>query len=224
DKFRFWEYINGLGLASSYDFEDWQLFTAQLPHELDQEFLNMVARQMRPRSVEGLVIKPRYSQGQGTHVHKVSWSQWLDLNYMLSLLETMPSCPIICQQVVPYEAIYRVIVINGGAQMTHITADFPTSEDWKVSVCLNRHQVLLQTDPGNADSPNTLLAFALGQYAIALQQAVGGEINFIDIYRLASGRLVVSEINTACNLNIHSRVTGCDFAELIANYLVSLSR
>jgi glutathione synthase/RimK-type ligase-like ATP-grasp enzyme len=57
------------------------------------------------------------------------------------------------------------------------------------------------------------------------QEVIGGEINFIDIFRTRSGRWILSEINTACNLSIHegmARQAGhpsWNIANAIAKYL-----
>jgi glutathione synthase/RimK-type ligase-like ATP-grasp enzyme len=217
DKLLFWEMLNEVGLAA-YDNDEFEVWTWPLPRRLTQQWLNDTAHQLSAGSPQGMILKPRYSQGQGTFVHHISWVNFVDLSYMQELVATMPSCPLIMQQVIDYQAIYRVVIVNGVAGTAVITYDRPTKNNWKVSVCLNRHQqhFIPSDDPNSREYQ---LALRLGSYAQALQRAVSGEINFIDIFETRNNELVVSEINTACNLALHSRLTGADFAEYIANYL-----
>jgi|WetSurMetagenome_2_1015567.scaffolds.fasta_scaffold00759_21 glutathione synthase/RimK-type ligase-like ATP-grasp enzyme len=217
DKLRFWEAVNGAGLAA-YDDDEAEVWTHQLPRILTQQRLTATAQRFSASSPQGVVLKPRYSQGQGTFVHLIPWVSFVDLSYMQSVVETMPSCPLIIQQVIDYTAIYRVVVIDGLACTAAITIDRPEwhDGDWKVSVCLNQHQRHFQVGHLEQTDPLYQKAERLGLYATALQRLVKGEINYIDIYETRDGELVVSEINTACNLSIHSRLTGADFAEVIA--------
>lgn len=220
DKLAFWNLVNSQDLAA-YDDDEAEVLTAELPRRLSAGWLSAQAGLWRPYTSAGVVVKPRYSQGQGTHVHKLTWAEFTDHAHMQELVATMPHCPIVIQEVIDYVAIYRVVVINGIAGTAAITVDRPEwhENDWKVSVCLNKNQRHFEVGSGDSGSATVLKATQLGQYAVELQRAVGGEINFIDIYETRNGELVVSEINTACNLGIHARVTGADFAGFISNYL-----
>lgn len=154
-----------------------------------------------------IVVKPRYSQGQGEHIYK--FDQNLHLGSLIRTIENYPTNHILLQEVIPYTAIYRVFVINGRA-MSIVTKDIPCSSRWKVSVCLNRNQTVVR-------NPNPELL----RFAERIQQEIGGEINFIDVFETDNG-YVLSEINTACNLRIHERLSGYSIARRIANYLISL--
>jgi hypothetical protein len=62
------------------------------------------------------------------------------------------------------------------------------------------------------------------------QAVIGGEVNFIDIFRTTSNRWILSEINTACNLLIHEGIArraghpSWNIAKAIAKYLDNQAR
>lgn len=160
---------------------------------------------LSPIQTDSFIIKPRYSQGQGESVHKFRLNQGHQLS---EFLRTYPSNQFLIQEYIPYLSIYRVFVINGRA-MSIVTKDVPNYNRWKVSVCLNPRQTVIRNpDP------------ALLRFAERIQQEIGGEINFIDVFETNAG-YVLSEINTACNLKIHERLSGYSIARRIANYLIS---
>ena len=141
---------------------------------------------------DNLVMKPETSISQGASVIRFS-SEDIDsrgdLDYLVSRI---PSRNIVVQELVPYTAIYRVIVI-GGTAMPYSFVDRPTEDRWKVSVCLNRTSMQFVPNPDPA-------LLRLGEQ---VQTFIGGEINFIDFFETEPGNFVISEINTACNLRIH---------------------
>lgn len=151
-----------------------------------------------------VVIKPRISQGQGQHVHRVKTK-----DVTPEKLALVPGRHVLIQNFVEYQAIYRVFCFNGfSAEM--VTVDYPTEDRWKVSVCLNKLQ-----KPDYADDNIDVVEFAE-----TIQRVIGGQVNFIDVFVDYNGDLILSEVNTACTLGLHSKMTGLDFAELIAQAVV----
>jgi glutathione synthase/RimK-type ligase-like ATP-grasp enzyme len=150
------------------------------------------------------VIKPTNSKSQGAFCFKTSKADPL----FLEKVAQVPGKEIIFQKLVPYTKIYRVIVINGKALVNAVFSDQPSSEDWKVSVCLNP-DIKLVSQPDDD----------LISYAEKLAQIYNTEIGFIDIFETESGEYILSEINTACNLWNHERLSGVNISKHIAEYL-----
>lgn len=150
-----------------------------------------------------VILKPRISQGQGKYVTKIDKRDLTTFDY-----STIPGRFVLVQQVIPYTAIIRVFCFDGCAA-NKVTVDRPTPDDWKVSVCLNRGQVA-----ANLEDFKQEVAFAEW-----IQNRIDGNINFIDVFRTADGP-VLSEVNTACNLTIHSGLTDYNFARMIVQDLL----
>ena len=165
--------------------ETWVIDKASMiPWNIQNELLNY----------KEVVIKPTISNGQGKYVFKISV---IDLLITGVWQESFPpGDQIVIQTVVPYTAIYRVICI-GGLALPYAFIDRPEfhPEEWKVSVCLNKNQKFVPHP-----QPELL------NLAERVQNYIGGEINFIDIFETEPGELVLSEINTACSLSIHERL------------------
>jgi len=153
-----------------------------------------------------VVIKPIYSQGQGVYCQKVS----SDMNEQerLGLLESVPGDEIQVQEYIPYKRLIRVIVIDYRALPEATTYDEPTNS-WKCSVCLNPNIKAYREDRPE-----------LFKLAERTARAFGAKVNFIDFFENQHGQFILNEINTACNLNIHERVTGVRIHEKIAEFLV----
>ncbi len=143
------------------------------------------------------IMKPLTSMDQGANVTKIEFPLPINGESLGDIANRIPGNKIVFQKFVPYTAIYRVIVI-GGVALPYSFVDKPEwhPDNWKVSVCLNR--VTMRFVP----NPNP----ALLRLAERTQVAVGGEINFVDIFETTPGNFVISEINTACNLRIHERL------------------
>jgi glutathione synthase/RimK-type ligase-like ATP-grasp enzyme len=141
---------------------------------------------------EHFIVKPETSISQGASVLKFDKGDIDGYGDLDSFIERVPGNIVVLQERVPYSAIYRVVVIGGHA-LPYSFVDRPTTEKWKVSVCLNRETMEFVDNP----SPDLL------RLAENIQQFIGGEINFIDIFEITPNSFVVSEINTACNLHIH---------------------
>jgi glutathione synthase/RimK-type ligase-like ATP-grasp enzyme len=158
--------------------------------------------------IHNAIVKPYTSMDQGANV-KVART----LEEFTSAIRGMTTGKVIVQEVIDYTAIFRVVVIDGRA-LPMSWVDRPTPQRWRVSVCLNRNMQFVS----NPDQE-------LLRVAERTQEVIGGEINFIDIFRTRSGRWILSEINTACNLSIHegmARQAGhpsWNIANAIAKYL-----
>jgi len=112
------------------------------------------------------------------------------------------------------KAIYRTFCF-GDFVLPVLTMDDNSS--WKKSVCLNRKQTgLIMGESKEQDEKIEEVTC----YALEIQQHFGGEINFIDIFELTDNSLVLSEINTACNLIIHENKTKVSISSYIAEYLI----
>jgi len=151
------------------------------------------------------VVKPVNSQGQGAYCFQISVGQD-DIDEVLS---KMPVEEVVLQEFVYYKRIFRVIVIDGKALRQAVFMDEPNVDRWKVSVCLNPEAKLVKNPPGN-----------LIDYALNISRVFEVEVGFIDIYETDDG-LVLSEINTACNLIQHERRSGFNISGEIAKFLVS---
>jgi glutathione synthase/RimK-type ligase-like ATP-grasp enzyme len=159
---------------------------------------------------EEVVVKPRYSQGGGEFVSKISKEKLRDREFLTNITGKF-SCSAVVQEVIPYLGIARIFCI-GGKSLPVYTWDAPNPTRWKVSVCLNQKQVTSFPSYVNKD--------IIIMYAEEIQKAIGGEINFIDVFWTENGP-VLSEINTACSLLTHERITGFNISKSIAEYLNS---
>ena len=140
------------------------------------------------------VVKPYTSLEQGRQVQRFYFQ---DENYdeIKTLIREISSPIKIIQEFVNYTRLYRVIVIGGHALPYSFMDVARTGVDWKVSVCLNHNMTFV-----NNPEPNLL------RLAEQAQRIVGGDINFVDVFKTnRNGEYIISEINTACNLNIHER-------------------
>jgi glutathione synthase/RimK-type ligase-like ATP-grasp enzyme len=145
-----------------------------------------------------LIAKPLTSLSQGAHVRKFHWEGDETLAQIRAEFDKVPGDRIVIQEYFPYTAMHRVIVIGGRAlPYTFVDRVAWHPENWKVSCCLNRTSMRIDQNP----SPHVL------NIAERTQQAVNGEINFIDIFEdEVNLRFSISEINTACSLNIHEKL------------------
>jgi len=134
------------------------------------------------------ICKPVISQGQGIYVKVFSTEDTVE--DIMKGIDNVPGNIVIIQEFINYISLFRIIVI-GGKALPYVFYDKPTEDNWKVSVCLNKN-IMFQSNP----SPDLLYL------AEQTQEAIKGEINFIDIFNTPDG-FIVGEINTACNLRIH---------------------
>jgi glutathione synthase/RimK-type ligase-like ATP-grasp enzyme len=157
-----------------------------------------------------IIAKPLTSLEQGANVKKVNLYIGERLAFNGEITEQFDSVPgnkIVIQEYIPYTALHRVIVI-GGKALPYTFVDYandPRKTDWKVSCCLNRTTMQLCENPKQE----------ILDLAEQTQKEVGGVINFIDIFEYTESspggvfyrpNWTISEINTACSLNIHERL------------------
>lgn len=159
------------------------------------------------------VTKPVASQGNGKYVHVIDrQTRRGQLEYIIR----EPAGAIMVQEYIPYIALHRVVVLNGEPIRT-VWTDRPTRDRWKVSVCLNPAMKVTNNPPR-----------ALTDLAVRAQEIVGGDINFVDIFecRWDLSRMcptfVIGEINTACSLLRHERMSGINIAKRIAETMLRL--
>lgn len=155
--------------------------------------------------LEKFVIKPVTSKSQGAYCFQ---SYPSDPDFPSKLSQVLGR-EVIVQEFVDYLRIYRVIVIGGRVLDSAVFSDEPRGERWKVSVCLNPEMQLVKRPD------NDLL-----EYALKIAEVFGTEIGFIDVFQTEDG-YVLSEINTACSLILHERMSRWNISREIAQYLVS---
>ena len=153
----------------------------------------------------GFVVKPVQGIGQGFYCFR----SFADDPDLFRKIKHVPGDEILFQEYIDYHTIYRIILIDHQPLEHAVFMDRPTSTRWKVSVCLNE-------EIAHVPNPEE----ALLDYAQSISRACGLEIGFIDIYGTQDGYLL-SEINTACNLSLHERLSGVNISRQIASYLVS---
>jgi glutathione synthase/RimK-type ligase-like ATP-grasp enzyme len=156
--------------------------------------------------LDTIIAKPLTSLSQGAHVRKLG----LERNgqtvqemgqFLMEQFDRVPGNKIVVQEFFPYTAMHRVIVIGGHAlPYTFVDRVSWHPREWKVSCCLNRTSMRIDTNP----------SMSILEIAERTQRAVNGEINFIDIFENEQpgdgSTFAISEINTACSLNIHERL------------------
>jgi glutathione synthase/RimK-type ligase-like ATP-grasp enzyme len=186
-----------------------------VPHPRSWEFLKSWSNEEAANFVRNIwnwagvghhyiIAKPLTSLSQGAHVQKIRLDT-VDVS-IIRQLRSVPGDKIVVQEFFPYTAMHRVIVIGSRAlPYTFVDRVSWHPENWKVSCCLNRTTMRIEQNP----DPRVL------EIAETTQRAVNGEINFIDIFEgteVSPGGVfyrpgfAISEINTACSLNIHERL------------------
>lgn len=150
------------------------------------------------------VVKPMISQGQGEFCFKFDNA---DIS-QLKEINKIPTQELVVQKFVDYLKLNRVIVIGYGALEKAVFWDEP-NQGWKCSVCLNT-KIQCYKNP-----PRDLLEFAEN-----VAKKFKAEISFVDVFSTKDG-YVLNEINTACSLIIHERISRYNISKKIADYLLS---
>lgn len=148
-----------------------------------------------------VVVKPTISQGQGIYCLRFDEKN-------LNEITKIPTKNLVVQQFIDYSKLSRVIVIGGKSLKKAVFWDTP-SHSWKCSVCLNP-KIKHYKKP-----PKKLL-----KLAETIAQKFNSEIGFIDIFTTRKG-YILNEINTACNLIIHEKISKYNIAREIAQYLLT---
>jgi len=200
------QFVNNIGCLklTSDKWESYLKFKeiGKFPHTLLVKNINNFDLSILDNFTDKFIVKPRISQGNGSQVRlfdktqdKITQSSFNDL-----------SGEFLMQQYVDIAAIFRTFCFKDFAVPT-VTMD--NNPSWKKSVCLNKQQTAFF---GSIDD--------ILSYALNIQNSFGGDINFIDIFQLTNGQLILSEINTACNLIIHENKTKVSLSSYIAEYLI----
>lgn len=150
-----------------------------------------------------VIVKPRISQGQGEFCFKFEESNINEIEN----IDKIPSKELIVQKFINYSRLSRVLVIGYNALSQAVFWDQP-GKNWKCSVCLNT-KIKHDKDPDE-----NLLKFAED-----IARKFKAEVSFIDVFSTENG-YVLGEINTACSLVIHERISGYNISKKIADYLL----
>jgi glutathione synthase/RimK-type ligase-like ATP-grasp enzyme len=167
---------------------------------------NEAVDSIKDLDINHFVIKPVNSISQGAYCYQSS----SDAKDIQATVHNVPGENVVVQEFINYQSLYRVVVINGNAIRKAVFYDKPTKRDWKVSVCLNPK---IKHDP----NPRTELI----EYAQNIAKIFELQIGFIDIFHTKNDTYVLSEINTACNLTRHERLSRYNISRDIARHLVS---
>ncbi|MBU1137204.1 hypothetical protein KKD72_02460 [Patescibacteria group bacterium] len=151
-----------------------------------------------------VVVKPITSRGQGEFCFKFNKNNIAEL----SKINQIPAKELVIQKFINYQRLSRIIVIAFKSLKKAVFYDEP-GNDWKCSVCLNP-EIKRYKNP-----PEDLLRFAED-----IAKKFNGEISFIDIFTTQEG-YILNEINTACSLAIHERISGYNISKEIADYLLN---
>lgn len=157
---------------------------------------------------EKIVLKPVTSQGQGQYAFMFDEN---NLSKIDEKICAIPAKELIVQKYLDYSRLSRVIVIGFKAIKEAVFYDEPES-NWKCSVCLNP-EIKLFKGP-----PKELLEFAED-----VSRKFKAEICFVDIFT-TDKKYVLNEINTACSLIIHERISRYNISKDIAGYLIKKIR
>jgi len=150
-----------------------------------------------------IIVKPLTSQGQGQFCYLFDKKNLNSINNIKNIKQRY----VVVQQFIEYQRLNRVLVIGFKALNKAAVWDSPTS-GWKCSVCLNPN-IKYYKNP-----PKELLALAEN-----IAKKFRAEVSFIDIFTTKKG-FVLNEINTACNLQFHERITKYNISKKIAKYLL----
>jgi len=153
---------------------------------------------------EKVVVKPVTSQGQGQYAFMFDQNNLLEIEQKV---KNIPAKELIIQKYVNYQRLNRVIVVGFKALRETVFYDNP-GNDWKCSVCLNS-KIKIFNNP-----PQELLEFAQ-----SIAKKFKSEICFVDIFTTEKG-YILNEINTACSLVIHERISKYNISKKIVEYLL----
>lgn len=154
---------------------------------------------------KSIIIKPQKSQGQGIYCFKID--QNTTKEEITNIINKVPGKIFQAQETIAYESLNRVIVIGKKAIKEAVTYDTPN--EWKCSVCLNPN-IKHRKNPDNE----------LIKLAEDTAEKLNANISFIDFFKTYDNKYILNEINTACNLLYHEKITGYPISKDIANLLI----
>jgi glutathione synthase/RimK-type ligase-like ATP-grasp enzyme len=153
-----------------------------------------------------IILKPIHSQGQGIFCQKID-SNYKDAE-LKTILNSVPGQEIQVQEFIDYKKLIRVIVIDYKVLAKACTYDIPAMS-WKCSVCLNpkiKKYNLVNTE--------------LKKLAEKTARVFEAQVNFIDFFEDQRGEFILNEINTACSLLIHEKITGVPIHRYIGDFFI----
>jgi glutathione synthase/RimK-type ligase-like ATP-grasp enzyme len=180
----------------------------ELSAEVDKAHTDILRGYLRQYGV--LVVKPIYSRDMGRFVYRIRHES---AEEDLKLVETIPGQQVLVQNEIQFVRLVRTIVLGRRMLVEATTYDTQHPPEWKATVCMNpqaKHYL---------EVPRRLV-----EVAERTNIVFGGEVAYIDFFEQASGEFVLSEINQACALHHHERITGVPIHKHIARYLVRRSR
>jgi len=153
-----------------------------------------------------IVLKPIHSKGQGIFCQKVGHG--CKETKLKKILNSIPGQEIQVQEFIDYKKLIRIIVIGYKVLANASTYDMP-SANWKCSVCLNPKIKKYH-----------LVNRKLKKLAEKTARVFKAKVNFIDFFETKNGQFVLNEINTACSLFLHEKVTGVPIHKFIGDFLI----
>jgi glutathione synthase/RimK-type ligase-like ATP-grasp enzyme len=157
-----------------------------------------------------LVAKPIHSRDMGRFVFRLREENAQD---DLRLVDQVPGERVLVQSEVKFVRLVRTIVLGRRMLVEATTYDTQHPPEWKATVCMNPNAKHYREVPARL--------VELAQRTIVV---FGGEVAYIDFFELASGEFVLSEINQACALQHHERITAVPIHRHIARYVANRAR
>lgn len=154
-----------------------------------------------------VIAKPIRSQGQGLFCKKIDKD--ITSNEVVKLLADIPGEDIIVQEKIEYQKLIRVIVIGFQVLKEATTYDVPVASNWKASVCMN-------LNIRKYEMTNDKLV----SLAEKIAKVFDCGVSFIDFFEDKNGNFILNELNTACSLIIHEKITSVKIHEHISDYLI----
>jgi len=153
-----------------------------------------------------LILKPQYSMTQGADVFKIENPD--DLEDRLNRLRQLDGVNfhdfVLLQEYIFYQKLIRVFQIED--EIIDVVYNKPSDSNWKCSVCNNPDVKILDYHD---------IRIELIEFCTKIAEVFGGKIRFIDLFLTEDG-LVFNELNLACNFVHQERVTGTNYAKLLA--------
>lgn len=154
-----------------------------------------------------VIAKPILSNGRGLFCKKIN--RGIPVNEIIELIADIPGDDIIIQEKIEYIKLIRVIVIGFNVLKSASTYDASAVNNWKASVCMNQNIRKYE-----------IINNKLVSLAEMTAKKFDCGISFIDFFEDKNGDFILNELNTACSLIIHEKVTGVKIHEYISDYLI----
>jgi glutathione synthase/RimK-type ligase-like ATP-grasp enzyme len=181
---------------------------AELSVEVDKAHPEILRGYLRRYGA--LVVKPVYSRDMGRFVYRVREAS---AEEDLKRVATIPGERVLVQSEIGFVRLVRTIVLGRRMLVKATTCDTVHPPEWKATVCMNPNAAHY------VDPPPRLVELAERTNVV-----FGGEVAYIDFFEQASGEFVLSEINQACGLQHHERITGVPIHRHIARHVSSRAR